>query len=344
MQRKRPAGTREAELTTSIGVAASARNAVQVARAPNIPAQLRRAPFTLEEARAAGLTLSSLKSKAWKRLGSELYCWRDMPSDPWLVIDAWRRLLGEQVTFSARTAAWIHGLEVDPVSPVAVIAPSDSSLRTCNGLAVRRCDLATVDVVTIRRTRVTTVDRTLRDICLETPPVEALVSLDNAMRLGIADRATLWQYAQSVNGLPGSGRMRQLVPLVEPAESPMETRLRWRLMQSGLPRPQVQAELCDADDRFIARVDLYYPGARLVIEFDGGNHRTRLVSDDRRQNQLVNAGFTVLRFTSADLNHRPEHVVAEVRHALATSPDSARLVPARRLTEARGARLVPNGR
>jgi len=27
-----------------------------------------------------------------------------------------------------------------------------------------------------------------------------------------------------------------------------------------------------------------------VIEFDGGNHRDRLVSDDRRQNSLVSAG------------------------------------------------------
>jgi very-short-patch-repair endonuclease len=50
-----------------------------------------------------------------------------------------------------------------------------------------------------------------------------------------------------------------------------------------------------------------------VIEFDGGNHRDRLVSDDRRQNSLVSAGYRILRFTTADLYGRPDAVVAQVR-------------------------------
>ena len=46
------------------------------------------------------------------------------------------------------------------------------------------------------------------------------------------------------------------------------------------------------------------------------------------------------RFTSADLQHRPEEVVAEVRHLL----DSARLGPGVRIAPFRNARLAPNGR
>ncbi len=331
-------------LTGCVVTVCGSRHPLDVPRSAKIPAQLKHAPFSLEEARAAGLTLSSLKSQEWKRLGSELYCWRGLPPDPWLILDAWRRLLGDTVTFSSRSAAWLHGLDVNPVNPVAVTAPSDSALRSCHGLTVRRCDLGTDEVVTARGLRGTSIHRTLRDICLGEPPVEALVTLDSALRSRIADREALWRYALSVNGLPGSRRMRQLIPLVEPAESPMETRLRWLFIQAGLPRPQVQAELFDSAEQFIARVDLYYPNASLVIEFDGGIHREHLVADARRQNQLINAGFTVLRFTGPDLNYRPEHVVAEVRHALAAAADSARLVPAGRLTPRRSARLVPNGR
>ena len=94
----------------------------------------------------------------------------------------------------------------------------------------------------------------------------------------------------------------------------METRLRWTLIQAGLPKPEVQTELRNQEGRFVGRADLYYPQSRLVIEYDGANHRDRLVEDNRRQNALLAAGFRLLRFTAAD---RPETVTALVKNALA---------------------------
>ena len=95
----------------------------------------------------------------------------------------------------------------------------------------------------------------------------------------------------------------------------METRLRWLLVQAGLPRPEVQAPIPEAR----ARADLYYPQTRLIIEFDGGNHRDRMVEDNRRQNLLMNAGYQVLRFTASDLYNRPETVVRQVSAAVGSS-------------------------
>jgi len=92
----------------------------------------------------------------------------------------------------------------------------------------------------------------------------------------------------------------------------METRLRWLLIDAGLPRPEVQTKLRNG----AARADLYYPQARLVVEYDGGNHRERLVEDDQRQNLLVDAGYQVLRFTAADIYNHADVVVAQVRAAL----------------------------
>jgi len=99
----------------------------------------------------------------------------------------------------------------------------------------------------------------------------------------------------------------------------METRLRVELINARLPHPCVQAQLLDASGRFIGRGDLYYPARRLVVEYDGDNHRDRLVSDLRRQNALLNAGYHVLRFTAADLR-APASVVALVRQALLGKP------------------------
>ncbi len=96
----------------------------------------------------------------------------------------------------------------------------------------------------------------------------------------------------------------------------METRLRWLLIQAGLPRLEVQVNLSDGAARFVGRVDLYYPEARLVLEYDGGNHRERMADDNRRQNLLINSGYRVLRFTAADIHNRVDVVVAQVRSAL----------------------------
>jgi len=127
-------------------------------------------------------------------------------------------------------------------------------------------------------------------------------------------------------------RLHTLALLAARAESPMETRLRWLLIQGGLPRPEVQTDLRDAASRFVGRADLYYPSARLVVEFDGGNHRERLVEDDRRQNLIVNAGYRLLRYTAADIYSRPDVVVAQVRAAL--GPKSVRSVQKPRLERA----------
>jgi len=135
--------------------------------------------------------------------------------------------------------------------------------------------------------------------------VKALVAIDMALHRGLTDGTAL--------PCAGTRRLRALAALAAPAESPMETRLRWLLIDAGLSRPEVQKDLRDGDGRFVGRADLYYPAARLVIEYDGGNHRDRLVEDNRRQNLLVNAGFRLLRFTAADIYHRPDVVVAQVR-------------------------------
>ena len=103
-------------------------------------------------------------------------------------------------------------------------------------LMVHRAE--TSEVTVVRGFRATTVARTMRDLRRRLSRVEFLVLADAALRLGL-------------------GRFDELA---EPAESPMETRLRWTLIQAGLPRPQVQARL------IFGRADLYYASARLVIE------------------------------------------------------------------------------
>ncbi|MGH9224336.1 MAG: endonuclease domain-containing protein [Acidimicrobiales bacterium] len=66
-------------------------------------------------------------------------------------------------------------------------------------------------------------------------------------------------------------------------------------------------------------VDLAYPARRLAIELDGvtAHGGNRFQTDRTRQNAPVLAGWTVLRFTWADVTERPDRVVAAIRLALA---------------------------
>ena len=73
-------------------------------------------------------------------------------------------------------------------------------------------------------------------------------------------------------------------------------------------------------DKLLARADFAYPRERLLIELDGWSaHGTRPAfhADRHRQNALVLAGWTILRFTWADIAESPAAVIAAVHGALA---------------------------
>ncbi|MGY1721510.1 endonuclease domain-containing protein [Blastococcus sp. SYSU DS0533] len=98
----------------------------------------------------------------------------------------------------------------------------------------------------------------------------------------------------------------------------MESVLRWLVHDAGLPAPLLQHRVRDPGGRLLGRADLAWPDREVLVEFNGDVHRDRdvFVEDLRRQNRLVAAGWTVLRFTSADVLGRPDQVIAAIRRAL----------------------------
>ncbi|MCM3882786.1 endonuclease domain-containing protein [Frankia sp. R82] len=71
--------------------------------------------------------------------------------------------------------------------------------------------------------------------------------------------------------------------------------------------------------KVLARIDLAWPSRLVAVEVDGAvvhEQPQALFRDRTRQNDLMALGWVVLRFTWADLLHRPQSVVEQVRHAL----------------------------
>ena len=266
-----------------------------------IPPELVRRPFTLTEAREAGLSRDNLRNQGWKRIAPSTYAQASAPVSALQLLGVTAKRLPPEAAFSRHTAGWLHGLPLDPCSPIDVTVPAGSAVAARAGVRFHRAVLEG-EVVRRRGLRTTSIVRTLADLAFSLPLAEAVVAFDAAIHAHAVTRVALVHRARQSAGRKGVVALRKVLDFVDGrAESPMETRLRVSLQLAGLPKPEVQAELHDAAGRFLGRVDLYYPESRLVLEYDGENHRDRRTDDNRRQNRLLASGYRMLRFTAADL-------------------------------------------
>lgn len=288
---------------------------------PHTPPELTRGLFTLNDARNAGLTRRQLQSTAWRRVWARIYVSAKFDDTPELTLAAVRMSLPFAAVFSGPTAAWLHGLDLPPTNPVEATVPANVGASVRQGLRLRRVHVDSMEVVERHGLRTTTIIRTLFDLANQLSTVEAVVAADTAIRLELLTLEQLQAHATNKAGSKGIVRFRKVVDLADPkSESPMETRLRLHLVLNGVPRPESQVDLHDGNGVFLGRVDLYYPGQRLAIEYDGQFHRETWEEDVVRQNRILNAGIRMLRFTAADLRRKPHLVLASVRDALKYPP------------------------
>lgn len=81
--------------------------------------------------------------------------------------------------------------------------------------------------------------------------------------------------------------------------------------------------------RQVLHPDVLFPGARVVIEFDGRafhSSRTEFVEDREKQNTYITNGYLVLRFGWHHLEN-PDYVIAMVRRALTVRAPESRQDP-----------------
>jgi very-short-patch-repair endonuclease len=241
-----------------------------------------------------------------------------LQESPQVMLTAVARRLPAGAAFSGRTAAWLHGLDLAPCDPIEVTIPEPLGSGRRAGARVSRSALSKDDIVLRRGLPATSALRTVVDLGGSDPLTDGVVAVDLALHFGLVTIADLRMHIAEHPGAKGVARLRRAVELAEPkTESAMETRLRILLVLARLPRPEVQVSIHDDRGRFLGRPDLLYRLQGLAIEYDGGNHRDRLVEDNRRQNGLIAAGLRVLRFTAADVYGNPDLIVIQVRHALA---------------------------
>lgn len=287
---------------------------------PPVPPRVR-GPIDRQGAYSAGLTDWHLRHRGVRRTSRDTY----LPLDA--AVDLHQRvravLLGapEAALVSHRTAASLFGLQI-PLVPddgrIHLTVPPPTRLRH---RADRRIHVATVPHAQVQQrggVALTSPGRTWLDLAAHLPPA-ALLAVTDQMLARSYPRTGFDRVLASAPAVRGKRRARAVLAVAHPlAGSPMESVLRWLIHEAGLPAPVLQHVVQHGDDRFLGQVDLAWPDRRVLVEFDGNVHRERrvFVDDLRRQNGLVLAGWTVLRFTSADVLGRPEQVIAAIRAAL----------------------------
>lgn len=213
------------------------------------------------------------------------------------------------------TAAVLHGLPLLGPPPARLhLAERKDDRPLHHGAST---SFRPEEVVQCGAVLVTTLARTAVDVARGRGFLAGVVAADAVLSRGTARQALL----DVLNGRerwPGARAARLAAEFADPrSESPLESVGRARCHEHGLPAPELQVWLGDADGP-VARVDKYWAEHRTVAEADGAlKYATAadLFAEKRREDRLREAGYEVVRYTWDEALRRPELVVARVLRA-----------------------------
>ena len=270
-----------------------------------------------------GMARSRLATGRWWRPFHGAYADARMPRTPVTYARAATLLVPDSAS-SHGSALQLWDVKIaEPVRALAEITidRAASAVRPRRGLLVHRAAMTGADLRSRHGITVLDAARTVVDLARRERPEIGLAVADAVLRAGHTDPAALRAKLGEVVGLRGVVTARRVVALADArSESPMESICRWLYADAGLPMPEIQHNYVDRHGRFVARVDFYWPQARLVVEFDGWDshmgRRDLFASERRKHNLLVADGVLVLRFTAEDILRRPYEVIAQIRAAL----------------------------
>ena len=279
--------------------------------------------FTVAEGSASGLSPSSLRSARWTSPHTGVRVEASATQRQRLA--ALQRAAPDHTFFCGSTAAVLLGMPLPlPVATRAWSHPVVGVPRGRNrtrrpGTRGRALTVGPDDIVEVDGIRCTSALRTWAELA-ESLSVGQLTAISDHLisrRRPLATRGQLERTHLRFLGGRGSRRRRLAVDFADDrAESPRESELRVLLIQAGLPRPETNVEIFDGH-RFVARVDLLYPEARLIVEYDGDYHRDpdQWSRDQSRRAELESLGYRVTVVTARDFD-APEVLLARLRRLL----------------------------
>lgn len=192
-----------------------------------------------------------------------------------------------------------------------------------------RTPLSSDDIVQVGGLPVTSLARTVADLGRSSPLMESVPIGDQALRLGLLPK-DLHRTLLSMKRWPGVCNARQMADFLDiRSESPGESASRVRMVQDGIPAPELQRVIVDEHGMFVARVDFAWEEHRTVGEFDGAVKYAALLkpgqrvadvieAQDHREDAIRRAGWEVARWGWPQLGE-PGEIAARISSAFRTA-------------------------
>ena len=262
--------------------------------------------FTTAQAHQHGFGRGALRGGSVRRQLRGVYvpAW----ADDGLVtrVEAARRVLPEDARPDGVTALQLLGVAVGTTEPLRFVTAHPHQVRR-RGVRVRRS----------AATRTTEAAEAFVSAARELDLVDLVAAGDWLVRLGLTAPEELVQTTYAARGQATRHARRAAGLVRRRVDSVQETRLRLALVLAGLPEPEVNP-LVQAKGRHVGRVDLFLRTWRVVIEYEGDQHRLDRRQWNRdvwRQECLVKDDHTLVRVT-AERMRAPRTVVLGVHQAL----------------------------
>jgi len=280
-----------------------------------------RNPFRRRTAVAAGVSAKTLRGPHFQRLLPGVYVSSDVAVTEMLRARAVATLVDDpRAHLSHATATRVLGVPI-PTLPEEHVTVTDALYRRApRGV---RCHVRP-GASTMRRggLTVSAPGQLFVELAELLSLVDLVVAGDHLVRRFPVTPAQLLEACAAVPGRPGWEARRAASYVRGRVDSPMETRLRMLLVLAGLPEPQVNPTLRAADGQPLRRYDLCWPGARLVVEYDGRHHAIdldRWEADVERREEVADDGYRIITVTSRGLHRTPGRTVRRVHAVLADS-------------------------
>lgn len=238
---------------------------------------------------------------------------------------------GEGSALARRSAAEVLGLVDARPAPHHLVVPHHRRppvVPSRLAIVTRSRRVHPDEVTEVAGLRTTSAARTLLDLAPRSSAERLAELAAAAIRLRHCRLDQLEELLADHPGAHGRARLVTAVRLLgddgAKARAEVEIAAVAALLKAGLPRPQIGFPVRDGNGRLIAEVDLAYPTWRLALEIDGYRwHSTpaQKRADETRQNQLILAGWTVLRFSAEVVRQNPRVLVDTVAQALPATED-----------------------
>jgi len=240
-------------------------------------------------------------------------------SIPTAIADRIRRaevLLGRPVIGCFSTAAAIEGFAVRPETALHLTTWNGWSQRAPAGVVLHQAPPRS-PVVEREGVLVTDPADTAIDLARMGPEIDVLAVLDAALRAGVP-LLDLVAAADRVGRRRGVIKVRDWLPYADwRADSAMESRQRFRILDAGLPAPdlQVAVELGDGTFKFL---DLGWRTGRIGCDYDSEQFHSgaALIKDRFRHNKVTDRGWRMFYATSRDVYTDPVPLLAQLASGL----------------------------